>query len=194
MDEKSARPATGLRGKIFLIGYRACGKTAVGKLLASRLGWRFTDMDREIRDRCAMSIKEMVARQGWDHFRERERQLLQELSRQPPTEPGTVVATGGGAVLQQDLWAEIKAAYPVIWLTADPATIAARISADTASDDQRPSLTDQGLLGEISEVLEQRQELYRRAAHRQMDTTTRDPSALVADIIDWLNGRHGDNT
>jgi shikimate kinase len=175
-------------GKIFLIGYRACGKTLVGRMLAANLGWEFLDMDAEISRRAGMSIRAMVARHGWEYFRSRERELLLELSRAPA--PGLVVATGGGAVLQQDLWPEIRANSLVVWLSADPATIAARISADQASGEQRPALTERGLLAEISEVLAARTELYRQAAHLQIDTATLEPAAIIARISErWAQER-----
>jgi shikimate kinase len=174
--------------KIFLIGYRACGKTLVGRMLAANLGWEFLDMDAEISRRAGMSIRAMVARHGWEYFRSRERELLLELSRAPA--PGLVVATGGGAVLQQDLWPEIRANSLVVWLSADPATIAARISADQASGEQRPALTERGLLAEISEVLAARTELYRQAAHLQIDTATLEPAAIIARISErWAQER-----
>ena len=175
--------------KIFLIGYRACGKSLVGKLLASRLGWEFLDMDREITRREGMSIKEMVASHGWDYFRRRERELLGELSHPPaaaPRQPGVVIATGGGAVLQADLWPAIKARWPVIWLTIDAATITARLSGGNNNEQQRPALTDQGLLAEVEEVLQQRLQLYRQAAGLEIDTTAARPAEIVERIIDWL--------
>jgi len=168
--------------KIFLIGYRACGKTLVGRMLAARLGWEFLDMDAEISRRAGMSIRAMVARHGWEYFRSRERELLLELSRAPAPAPGLVVATGGGAVLQQDLWPDLRAASLVVWLSADPAIIAARISADQVSGEQRPALTERGLLAEISEVLAARTELYRQAAHLKIDTAALEPAAIIARI------------
>ncbi|TBV79454.1 MAG: shikimate kinase [Desulfobulbaceae bacterium] len=178
--------------KYFLIGYRASGKTVVGRLLALQLGAEFLDMDAEISHRTKMSIQEMVARHGWDYFRAKERKLLQELGREPepeplgppgPPGPALVVATGGGAVLQRDLWPRIRARHLVIWLKANPATIAARIKADAISDEQRPALTEQDLLVEISTVLAQREELYRQASHLQIDTTTTDQAVIVEQII-----------
>ncbi|ADH86763.1 shikimate kinase [Desulfurivibrio alkaliphilus] len=179
------------RSKIFLIGYRACGKSVVGQELAVRLGYEFLDMDREITRREGVSIKELVAARGWDYFRRRERELLLELSSPPapgpaPDTPGLVVATGGGAVLQEDLWPAIKAAWPVVWLTADAATITARLSGDSSSEQQRPALTDQGLLAEVEEILQQRLKLYRQAAGLEIDTTTAKPAEIVDRIIDWL--------
>lgn len=228
-NESGSPPNPGSR-KIFLVGYRACGKTSVGRRLAARLNWRFLDMDTEICRQQGQSIRELVAAQGWDFFRQRERELLQELSRpetayhgtplyvsdqggpqvavsekemrasapesaQSPQDvvsgarldsPGLVVATGGGAVLQSDLWAEIKRHSLVVWLSADPAIIARRLATDPATGEQRPALTDRGLLAEIVEVLAQRRELYQEAAHLQIDTAILDPAAVVEQIVDRL--------
>ena len=176
--ETGTKPG-GDREKILLIGYRACGKTSVGRLLAEQLDCDFLDMDAEIVARAGMEIRELVADHGWDHFRTLERELLQEL-----VPRRLVVATGGGAVLHQEVWPELKKKSLVVWLTAEPATIAARLSADPASHQQRPALTDQGLIAEISEVLAQREELYRQTADLRIDTTALEPAAITALIME----------
>lgn len=168
--------------KIFLIGYRACGKSVVGRQLATELGWQYLDCDRELSQRAGCSINDLVASAGWQEFRARERQLLGELI--PRQE--LVVATGGGAVLHQELWPALRQSGLVVWLTAEPATIARRLAADPVSQSQRPPLTDQGLLAEITTVLDQRQALYQQAAHLQIATDQLAPSAIVHQIIAHL--------
>ncbi|MDH3393415.1 MAG: shikimate kinase, partial [Desulfobulbaceae bacterium] len=65
--------------KIILTGYRACGKSLIGRLLAERFKIDFLDMDKEIETREGCSISEMVGQHGWPYFREREQHLLTEL-------------------------------------------------------------------------------------------------------------------
>jgi len=78
---------------IFLHGFRATGKSTVGKLLAKRLGFEHVEMDREIERRAGMSIAELT-NQGtdWLPMRRLESQLFQELLNRS----GLVVSTGGG--------------------------------------------------------------------------------------------------
>jgi shikimate kinase len=54
--------------KIVLIGFRATGKTSVGKKLAEALNWRFVDLDEEIQKKAGKSIKEIVEEGGWQAF------------------------------------------------------------------------------------------------------------------------------
>ncbi|MDZ7641259.1 MAG: shikimate kinase [Desulfurivibrio sp.] len=175
--------------KIFLIGYRACGKSAVGRQLAAELDWRYLDCDRELSRRAGCSISDLVAHAGWEEFRARERQLLSELL--PRRE--LVVATGGGAVLHQELWPALRRSGLVVWLTAEPATITRRLAADPLSQSQRPALTEQGLLAEITTVLDQRQPLYQQAAHLRIATDQLAPPAIVEEIIAHLTATAADD-
>lgn len=83
---------------LFLIGYRCTGKTSVGRFLAGVLGWGFIDADSELVKEHDMTIREIVARWGWNDFREKERIIIKKLC----TLDRYVVATGGGAVLNDE--------------------------------------------------------------------------------------------
>ena len=185
MERETAAPDD--RRKIILIGYRACGKTSVGTLLARQLGWELLDLDAEIVRRTGSEIRELVASRGWDHFRALERELLQEVAGRHRL----VVATGGGAVLHREVWPALRQGSLVVWLRADPAAIAARLSADPVSSRQRPALTDQGLLAEIDEVLAQREKLYRQTADLAIDTTTLGPAVIAGLIIEKMGPQGG---
>ena len=167
------------RNKIILVGYRACGKSSVGRKLAAELGWEFLDLDAEIVARAGISIREIVARHGWEQFRAEERRLLAELL--PRTR--LVVATGGGAVLHREIWPDLRQNSLVVWLTAAAATIAERILSDPISGEQRPALTDQELPAEIATVLAQREELYRRAAHLTLAGDRLTPEEIATRVL-----------
>ena len=79
---------------IILIGFMGCGKTTVGKKLASMSGRKFLDMDDEIVRRAGMKITEIFEKYGEDRFRQMETELCEQLSE---TE-GLVIATGGGVI------------------------------------------------------------------------------------------------
>ncbi len=122
--------------KIILTGYRATGKSSVGKLLAQKLGFDFLDTDPEIEKKEGLSISEMVKKHGWSYFREKECDLLTSLNHKK----NLVVAPGGGAILHQDAWKTLMTTSFVVWLKADLQTICNRLSGDNLSASQRPSL------------------------------------------------------
>lgn len=154
---------------IILIGYRATGKTSVGRLLARRLGRPFVDSDQAIVEKAGQSIAAMVAARGWDFFRSQEKEMLQELGRRS----GQVIACGGGAILHQDIWPLLKKNAFVVWLTADTATICGRLQGDEATAGQRPSLAGGDIYSEVREILAERTPLYRAGCHLELDATGR---------------------
>ncbi len=173
------------RKNIILTGYRAVGKTSVGKILARRLGMDFIDTDQEIVRREGRQINDIVARGGWDYFRAREGELLVELA----AGTGMVIATGGGAVTHE-CWPRLLASGVVIWLTADEETICRRLTADDNTAAQRPSLTGKTILAEVSEILAVRQPLYRQGSHIMVDTSRLDITSIVEKIIRIVSNSH----
>lgn len=71
----------------------------------------------------------------------------------------------------------------VAWLKATPATILARMSGDATTAARRPNLTAQGGLGEIVELLERREPIYRETAHVEVDTEGKPPEQVAAEIL-----------
>lgn len=168
---------------VFLVGYRCVGKTAVGRLLASDLGWAFVDMDGLLAADEGKTIQEIIAHRGWAYFREQESRLLRRLGRAE----GQVVATGGGVVVRPENIRLMRQSGRVIWLKAAPAVIAARMSADEASTSQRPALRGKTALAEIEEVLEERLPLYRRAKHYQVETDNLSIKEVAEQVRRWLD-------
>lgn len=101
--------------KIVLTGYRAPGKTSVGRILADRLFFSFVDTDREIEKQQGKSISEMVAEHGWNYFRAAERNFLSSLL----SRANLVVAPGGGAILHREVWTKLMETSLVVWLQVD---------------------------------------------------------------------------
>lgn len=153
---------------VFLIGYRGCGKTAVGRALSGILGLRWVDMDAVLSERLGRSIAEHVNDFGWASFREMERRLLNELCGCD----GQVVSTGGGVGADPEHAAAMRRSGHVVWLRAEPATIAQRLAADDATADQRPPLRggERDALGEIRAVLQERTPAYAAAADTVVET------------------------
>jgi shikimate kinase len=144
---------------IFLIGYRATGKSTVGEKLAGRLNRPFVDADDKLAAACAMSIHACVARHGWDYFRRMEKTLLKQICRRDRQ----VVATGGGVVLDHENVAEMKKSGVLIWLKAEPETIKDRLLQDGKTGEFRPAFTPGGVIREVEEILRLRNPLYEAA-------------------------------
>lgn len=163
---------------VFLIGYRCTGKTTVGKTLARRLGCSFVDTDRMIVTTTGTDIAGIVDEKGWAYFRDMERRVMQAVA----VVDRQVVATGGGVILDQRNVSAMQRSGKIVWLRASEKTITGRILADDTTAGNRPSLTGQGLIQEITEVLSKRRPLYERAMDVAIDTDT----ASIAVICDRI--------
>jgi shikimate kinase len=172
-----------------LIGYRATGKTTLAKLLAERLGWQWIDADVEIERRAGKTIAAIFADDGEPAFRDLEAQVIADLCRRDRL----VIAAGGGASLRAENRRAMRAAGPVLWLTAKPETILSRMNADATTAARRPSLTGKSPLEEIVEVLTLREPIYREAADKVLDTEGKTPEALVEEIAQcWCDSGSGE--
>jgi len=165
---------------IYLIGGRAVGKSSIGASLAHRLGYQFLDTDTLITETCdGCSVAEIVSSEGWQAFREYEREVLLKLI----PRKSCVVATGGGAILHRELWRDLRRKAEVVWLIADPAILCARITGDQLSTAQRPSLTGRDICQELEDVLAERSALYRETADDIIDTGKMTIDEAVQEII-----------
>ena len=172
---------------ILLTGFRATGKSLIGKLLAERLGYHFIDTDHELCRRNQQTVEEIVAERGWQGFRMVERALLQEMAGQKKT----VLAVGGGAIEHEDIWPLLRSGHFIVWLQADKETILSRMAADDTSSKQRPALTSQNIEDEVAEVLARRSPLYQSGSDMTLDTATRTPVELVEQILAHLSEMSG---
>ncbi len=164
---------------IFLVGYRCTGKTTVGKALAAKLGLNFVDADQMISAETGLDIAAIVDKMGWEAFRKKEREVISRLSQRN----GQVIATGGGVVTAPENVTVMRSSGTVIWLKASPETIRRRMQADHGTATSRPSLTGQGSLLEIDEVLIERNPLYARAAQHFLDTDNVSIKQVVEKIM-----------
>jgi shikimate kinase len=163
-----------------LIGYRATGKTTLARLLALRLGCDWIDADVEIERRAGKPIARIFAEDGEAAFRDLETGVIADLCRRDRL----VLAAGGGAPLRAESRKAMRAAGEVVWLSARPETILARMSADPATADRRPSLTGREPLEEIVHLLKSREPIYEETADFIVDTEGKTPEALAEEILD----------
>src|ERR1700756_3600187 len=125
-EKSPERAILGLLGRrsVVLVGMMGVGKSSIGRRLAGRLGIPFVDADTEIERAAGMSIADIFARHGEADFRSGEARVIARL-----LESGQqVLATGGGAVMNPDTRALIKAKGVSIWLSADFDVLMRRIN------------------------------------------------------------------
>lgn len=158
---------------IFLIGMMASGKTTIGKRLAQRLGWRFYDEDRELEERCGVSISYIFEQEGEAGFRARETQLLAELT----AKSSIVLATGGGAPMFE-INRKLLARGLVIQLASSVSDIIER----TRYDSVRPLLATENRAARIREIMLERGPVYDEIS-REKVLTSRKPIDGVVDKI-----------
>ena len=167
---------------IVLIGYRCSGKTAVAKILATELGKDLLDTDALIEENAGCSIETIVSRRGWDHFREIEKRLVEEVS----SRKNLVIATGGGIVMDEENVKNLKQNGWVVWLKRKPEVLKERMAKEQRSGRIRPSLTGADPLEEIKKVLSIRKPFYERAGDLVVDTSSLsigDTAELIIKIL-----------
>jgi shikimate dehydrogenase len=159
---------------IVLIGMRGSGKTAVGKILAQKLGRELIEMDELIVSKAGLSIPEIVARHGWERFRDLEEEVVAKLSKRR----NIVNATGGGVVVREPNITRLKQNGLLVWLTANVDTLLQRIG----EDDSRPLLKGKTRREDMEITLAERQPLYQKAADIAIDTEGKTPEAIAETI------------
>ncbi len=159
---------------IVITGFMGTGKSTVGELVAAELERQFVDMDLVIEERFGLPIPEIFKRHGEAIFRTVERGLAHELSLQS----GLVIATGGGALVPEDMRDLMGRTGKLICLNASKAEISARLS----ETDNRP------LASNWQALFEQRQSAYARIPN-QIETSGKTAEAVACEIVAMLDGR-----
>ena len=177
-DRRAAQLVQALgRRSIVLIGLMGSGKTSTGRRLAQQLGLDFVDADAEIEAAAGMSITEIFAQHGETYFRDGERRVMARLLNEGPR----VLATGGGAFMNEETRARIAASGISIWLKADLDVLWRRVRKRS----HRPLLQSGDPERTLRSLLDQRYPVYARA---DITVISRDgPQELaVEEAIDGL--------
>ncbi|MCH5153226.1 MAG: shikimate kinase [Clostridiales bacterium] len=161
--------------KIVLIGFAACYKSTVGRLLADRLSCAFVDTDAEIERACNKTVQQIFETHGEAFFREEESKLLRTL-----TQDNAVVACGGGVVLSQGFSLFAQGSI-VICLTASAETVHSRLGGVA-----RP-LFDGLTVRQLDSYIQSRAPLYAKYADVTIPTDRKTPEQLAQQIYNWLN-------
>ena len=165
---------------IVLVGLMGVGKSTVGRRLGKRLGLAFVDSDSEIEQAAGYSISEIFEKFGEASFRDGERRVIARLVEGPPK----VIATGGGAFVDGLTRALILERCIAVWLDADPAILAERVS----RRDCRPLLKGKDPLTVLQELARTRNPVYAEAPiHVRSAPTPHDNTVdqIVAEIAAW---------
>jgi shikimate kinase len=162
-----------------LIGPPGAGKSAVGPLLAGRLGVEFRDTDADVAAAAGQPVGDIFIEQGEPAFRELERAAAARALR----EHDGVLALGSGAVLDPGVQ-QLLDGLPVVYLAADFTTVARRTGLD------RPRVVIPGNpRGRLRALLEERRPLYERLASVIVQTDDLDPEELADQIAATLSER-----
>lgn len=169
-------------GNIFLVGLMGAGKTTVGRALAKRLNKRFIDSDHEIEARTGASIPLIFELEGEASFRQREAEVIRDLTAQQDI----VLATGGGAVLNAENRTYLKSRGTVIYLRASVNSILQR----TSHDKNRPLLQTADPRKTIEELSRTREPFYNEVADIVIDTGRPNVQFLMQTILAQLGPEH----
>lgn len=160
-----------------LIGLMGAGKTAIGRRLAARLGLKFVDADNEIEQAAGKSISDIFADHGEAHFRDGERRVIARLL----TEGPQVLATGGGAYMNDETRETISKNSVSVWLKAELNVLMERV----VRRDHRPLLKTDNPEVVMKRLMDERYPVY---ASSDITVKSRDVphEVIVGEIIDAM--------
>ena len=191
LDEVGGQDQAGQRGQplsrrlgarsLVLVGLMGAGKSTVGRRLAQTLQLPFRDADHEIEAAAGMTIPEIFAIHGEDHFRDGERRVIARLLQEGPI----VLATGGGAFMNDETRLRIAEHGVSLWLKADLDVLMRRVRKRTT----RPLLQNPDPEGTMRRLMEVRYPVY-ATADITVDSHEAPHDRVVADIVkalgEWL--------
>lgn len=161
--------------RIFLVGPMGAGKTTIGKQLAHLLGLNFADSDIEIQRRTGVDIPTIFEYEGEDGFRQREIQVIDELTQSDKI----VLATGGGAVTRPENRRHLSARGIVFFLSCSIGQQYER----TYRDRNRPLLQTEDPKSRLRALMDEREPLYRETSDYTVSTEGRSAGAVADDML-----------
>ncbi len=164
---------------VVLIGFMGSGKSSVGRIIAKKLGKRFIDMDDVIEDKASMSINDIFAKFGEEHFRDIESEVALMLAE----DNNLVISCGGGVILREKNMRALKKNGMVFYLKASPESIYRRVK----DDNSRPLLKVKDPLAQIKQLLSVRELLYNQWADIVIDTDSKSLEEVAEEIMKQIN-------
>lgn len=166
---------------VYLIGPTGSGKTAVGRQLARDTGLKFLDSDHEIENRTGVEISYIFEKEGEAGFRERESDMIEELS----SLTGAVIATGGGAILAKKNRERLAASGIVVYLKTGVTEQLRR----TSRSRKRPLLNNKNPRKVLEEMAAVRGPLYEEIADVSLDTSSQRVRSVARKLKELLEQR-----
>ena len=166
--------------KLILIGPPGAGKSTVGKLLAKELGLSFMDTDLEIEKTSGRAIREIFLEDGESGFREIEKSVVLAAL----ADGDGVVALGGGAILDVEVFEVLKREPSVIYLQVSISNAAPRVGFNA----ERPLLLANPRQQWLK-LFESRRDKYEELAKLTVSTDNRKPKEVVGEIVSKLSLR-----
>ncbi len=167
--------------KIVLIGFRGAGKTTLAHLLARELQWEYFSTDRAIEQSVNLSIPEIVARHGWDFFRQKEAEIIQQVA----SRKRIVIDCGGGVVENSRNMERLRPGALVVWVDAPLAELKQRLR----QAGNRPLLNQPDFDRDVEENYRRRLPLYRNYANLRINTSEESPEGAISRILSRLPDR-----
>ena len=161
---------------LYLVGFMGAGKTSVGELIAELTGKEVIDTDEYIVQKEQLTINDIFGQFGEDYFRQRETEVLNEISAVP-----AIITTGGGIILNEKNRTFLKKSGRTIFLKCHPETVISRLG----KDETRPLIRDKSLK-DIIDMYEARLPLYEECAHFTIDTESQTIEAVAKNIIERM--------
>ncbi len=163
---------------VYLIGMMGSGKTVTGKLLSLLLHYGFIDLDELIEKKMQKSISEIFENEGEAFFRDKETQVLKEVS----AINAKVVATGGGTILRAENVQKMKESGKVIYLEASLDELWERVK----EKKDRPLLKKDSPKEALKKIYEIRKPIYGRICDFKVNTGRRTIEEVAHQIFDEL--------
>ena len=164
---------------LVLVGLMGAGKSTVGRRLAQTLQLPFRDADHEIEAAAGMSIPDIFSIHGEEYFRDGEKRVIARLLQEGPM----VLATGGGAFMNEETRQRIAEQGISVWLRADLDVLMRRVRKRTT----RPLLQNSDPEGTMRRLMEARHPIY-ATADLTVDSHETPHDRVVADIVKTLSG------
>jgi shikimate kinase len=165
---------------LVLVGLMGAGKTTVGRICAQRLERAFVDTDDVVAALAGMTVPEIFATFGEEHFRELERQAVADVCATPAA---LVVACGGGVVIDAANRKRLGDAGFVVWLRADVDVLSAR-----CGDGEGRPLLAAGAPASLARLSVLRDPLYEAVADVTVGTDERAPEEVATAVLDAYCG------
>lgn len=163
--------------RLALVGFMGCGKSSIGRILATRRGLRYVDLDTEIEQEAGCSISDIFAEKGEAGFRAIESRVLETVSRR---KGGLLLSCGGGVILAPENRSILQDRFLCIWIDVPESELLLRLEHQRA---HRPLLHETDYRGKVRRMLEARIPLYRQAAQLSYSWKTGDSPEDSARII-----------